>query len=551
MGQSVDSLVVSDIDSLVQLDSSIIYEGYERNLDIDTVSSKIFARAYLKKAKIDDIDYKLAYGYCAMASFDSNSFEHKIQYLDSAINITQSTENKYFPTLAYIIKGVAYEGKGKFNIALDNYIRALNWSKKKEDIHYEWIAKHNIGLLKIKIGNYDEAKSIFKEYLKFEESNNIRFWNDSLRYLNTLSTLVSIYRKNEEIDSAISLNRKGMELAIGFPNRFMFFFNKGVNEFYKENFKESIYNLNQSLPEFKKPENIYHYDTSDIIEIYFYLGKSHLGLFEKEKAITYFKKVDSVVQNTGYLTAEIRPAYQHIIKYYKSKKDKNNQLFYINRLLYSDSILSTNFRNLNTKISKEFDTPILLAEKEKLIASLAKENTRISTKNIIISGLLLLALGVAGFYFYRQRLYKKRFLKLVADQSSNTNEKANTKDATAAISKEIIAHLLECLQQFEDKQEYLDPDINMVNLAKRFDSNSNYLSKVINKYKGKNFAQYINDLRVAYVIDKLKNDPIFRKYTVVALAQEIGFNNPESFSKAFYKNTGIYPSYFIKELLKQ
>lgn len=54
-----------------------------------------------------------------------------------------------------------------------------------------------------------------------------------------------------------------------------------------------------------------------------------------------------------------------------------------------------------------------------------------------------------------------------------------------------------------------------------------------------------------FVIDKLNEDSIFRKYTVQAIAQEIGFNNSEAFSKAFYKKTGIYPSYFIKELEKQ
>ena len=37
----------------------------------------------------------------------------------------------------------------------------------------------------------------------------------------------------------------------------------------------------------------------------------------------------------------------------------------------------------------------------------------------------------------------------------------------------------------------------------------------------------------------------------MAIAQEVGFNNSESFSKAFYKKTGIYPSYFIKQLEKE
>jgi len=39
-------------------------------------------------------------------------------------------------------------------------------------------------------------------------------------------------------------------------------------------------------------------------------------------------------------------------------------------------------------------------------------------------------------------------------------------------------------------------------------------------------------------------------YTIKALASESGFNTTEAFSKSFYKKTGIYPSYFIKELKK-
>jgi len=49
----------------------------------------------------------------------------------------------------------------------------------------------------------------------------------------------------------------------------------------------------------------------------------------------------------------------------------------------------------------------------------------------------------------------------------------------------------------------------------------------------------------------LKQDSRFRKFTIKAIANEIGFNTDQAFSKAFYKRTGIYPSYFIKELDKQ
>ena len=65
------------------------------------------------------------------------------------------------------------------------------------------------------------------------------------------------------------------------------------------------------------------------------------------------------------------------------------------------------------------------------------------------------------------------------------------------------------------------------------------------------FSAYISELRIDLCVDKLKNDQTFRKYTMNAIAHEIGFNNAESFSKAFHRRTGIYPSYFIRELEKK
>ena len=45
-------------------------------------------------------------------------------------------------------------------------------------------------------------------------------------------------------------------------------------------------------------------------------------------------------------------------------------------------------------------------------------------------------------------------------------------------------------------------------------------------------------------------NPNFRKYTLQGISSEVGFNNVQSFGKAFYKCKGINPSYFVKELKK-
>ena len=130
-----------------------------------------------------------------------------------------------------------------------------------------------------------------------------------------------------------------------------------------------------------------------------------------------------------------------------------------------------------------------------------------------------------------------------------TKEKTlKNKPSATNISDEVRDHVLAKLQQFEESHGYLKSKINAKDLAKSLGSNSSYLSIVVNTYKQKSFSQYINDLRIDYVVERLQTDTKFRKYTIKAIAQEIGFNTAEAFAKTFYKNTGIYPSYFIKRL---
>ncbi|MBU7570539.1 MAG: AraC family transcriptional regulator, partial [Flavobacterium sp.] len=79
---------------------------------------------------------------------------------------------------------------------------------------------------------------------------------------------------------------------------------------------------------------------------------------------------------------------------------------------------------------------------------------------------------------------------------------------------------------------------------------ANYLSKVINHYRNKNYNTYLNDLRIEYIVELLKSQSRYRNYTIKALADEAGFSTPQHFSKAFFASTGIYPSYFLNELNK-
>ncbi len=114
-------------------------------------------------------------------------------------------------------------------------------------------------------------------------------------------------------------------------------------------------------------------------------------------------------------------------------------------------------------------------------------------------------------------------------------------------SSEVYDKLELALHQFENENQYLEV-ITLAELAKKLDSNTTYLSKFINDSKGQNFSQYLNELRIKYIVGQLKVDSKLRSYTIKAIAEEVGYGTAQSFSKAFFQQTGIYPSYFIKKL---
>ncbi|WP_298547010.1 helix-turn-helix domain-containing protein [uncultured Aquimarina sp.] len=93
---------------------------------------------------------------------------------------------------------------------------------------------------------------------------------------------------------------------------------------------------------------------------------------------------------------------------------------------------------------------------------------------------------------------------------------------------------------------YRDPNLGLDSVAKRLKISSNYLSQLVNKLTGKNFADYINTFRVEDAKLKLRNIN-FVNYTIVGIALESGFNSKSTFYSSFKKMTGISPSIYRKK----
>lgn len=108
--------------------------------------------------------------------------------------------------------------------------------------------------------------------------------------------------------------------------------------------------------------------------------------------------------------------------------------------------------------------------------------------------------------------------------------------------------LLKKLEAFEKSKDFLKKDVNLNNLSKQFDTNTKYLSEIIKSYKNKNFNQYLNELRIDYLINQLNNNEKVLNTKVSYLASDFGFNSHSSFSTLFTQYVGQSPSEYIKAL---
>lgn len=97
----------------------------------------------------------------------------------------------------------------------------------------------------------------------------------------------------------------------------------------------------------------------------------------------------------------------------------------------------------------------------------------------------------------------------------------------------------------EIQQLYLQPDLQIIDVANLVNIPVHHCSHVINNHIGKNFRDWINSYRIAHF---LKEYPLQReKKTIEALAKESGFKSQATFYNAFKKEKGVMPTnYFLK-----
>lgn len=99
------------------------------------------------------------------------------------------------------------------------------------------------------------------------------------------------------------------------------------------------------------------------------------------------------------------------------------------------------------------------------------------------------------------------------------------------------------------QKRYRDSTFSAKELAEELNTNTRYLSAVVNSRFGRNFSSLLNEHRIRDALHLLKDKRYVDK-NIEEISAMVGFANRQSFYAAFYKNVGETPNSYRKRYAK-
>lgn len=508
----------------------------------DTLTAKSIARATIAKAKKENNYTYIGMGFEQAARVSKKT--NALRLLDSCVHYAINSNHRDYPAIGYLYKSYLQFYDGGYLESLQSAISGYTSAKNKNNQEQQVVALNTISAINRLWGNYE--KSLETDFLTFKLIKDTQTPVGNQSYFNTLKNIGANYVQLKKPDDALHYYKIGINKAKEFNDSIAYhdFVSKTAAPLLLKN------RLRSAKDSLLKGDAFRSYFDARYPRYYtINLGKYHIITGDKMRGVKLLKQIDDAYTEDSIIQPELPEVYELLLTHYKDNNNTKKQLEYLYKLNDISTVIAQRKDKIKAETNDGYFIPKLVEDKEDEISNLKNINKDWSKKVWWVIGLLVVSIIVLLYYRERQQTYKRRFERLRSVQEIPL-AKLKQENQKTDISSEIIDAVLKQLLSFEEKQHFRNKELTLNKVAKSFDTNSTYLSKIINLKKDKNFSQYINELRVEFAINEINNNPKFRKYTIKAIAEESGFKSGESFSKAFYKKFKIYPSYYLKQLDK-
>ncbi|RLD51865.1 MAG: hypothetical protein DRI94_04820 [Bacteroidetes bacterium] len=510
---------------------------------------------YFRMLNKDDDKYRSAY-YINMniLYIQQPNYSKALLYADSAMVLLKNKKDSLsMSNLAklYTNKSNIFNNQGLFIEAIECNLKAIELTDKTGEKNRKEINYLNIGNSFGYLREYDKAIKYF-----YMAENTAKENENNYMLIKALNNLASMYDKKKEYRRSVEINLKLVDFldSLHIENKKVLAFvtlsqsynmlgkTKKVEEFLEKSLKTAEKYNDESL-------KLLAYTNYEIFMIKH--GKIKQGIIYADKALKIAK-----AQNNLNSLIDI---YQSKYRAYEKTGQLDSSIYYLKK--YQDLKESIE----NEKVKKDIynlEIKYRTAEKEKENQKLQFENTLQKTKikqtrktrDIFLFSLILAFILLSIIFNLLKRknkIYKilvKRFnelkekekeLKIVKKQ---LNYSENRESAFTDEKKEELLSKIE--NEFEINKIYKE-NISLQKLAEKLNTNTSYLSGIINNIYKTSFSDFLNHYRIQEAVD-LFNNPDFINYSTEAIGKESGFNSDKTFVRAFKKHIGVTPSYFRK-----
>ncbi|MFN1215598.1 tetratricopeptide repeat protein [Chryseobacterium kwangjuense] len=451
---------------------------------------------------------------------------------------------------------------------------------------------HSAGAFKKSICYGENAHSLLKQIDDAEWFSRVN------RFLAKEYRLVGLHERSrkyilqgmEGAKRITAVEKKGE--VLGLLNQEMAYY-----EIEQGNYKEAVLYIEQSLNDFRDAKE----DNGRIVAAsYQILGDIYFKLRDYTHSENYYRKAESLLKNQCCVLGLVYNGIGGIRLKQKNWKDAEIYLKKAEDIADSSKSLKLKkavYSNINdyyegtgddvkaslyaVKYVRAYDSLVARNREFALKSpeSPAKRNTKSKqisiVKNAAIIVLLTSLIGLVIFFKSKQRKQRSKFrniirtqLQMLSSRSEPVPLKRKNQDFSnisveevddrieghdkkrndSLMTSETELKLLELLEEFEKGELYNSKNMSLSFLAAELNTNTKYLSYVINQHKCTDVKTYINRLRINYIVDKLINDEKYRQYKISILADECGFSSHSKFATVFKAVTDFSPSAYIKYL---
>lgn len=162
----------------------------------------------------------------------------------------------------------------------------------------------------------------------------------------------------------------------------------------------------------------------------------------------------------------------------------------------------------------------------------------------LLLSLLLLIIGMIPIFFqYKSGKFKlrKRWSKLKKCFTRYSDQISGSQVVCSSLERNVLVELMEV------EQLYVNKRLTKAELATRLKMTETQLSTFIKESFGQSFSEFVNTYRVNAVKDRIQ-DPAYKNYTYMGIAEECGFNSKTSFFRVFKEHTGETPSAYVQRV---